>query len=58
MWDPPSQRVTPHLLQKGVKENFDFHVTLRHHQSYKLAAEYIFFNDNTLELLTKILQNI
>jgi hypothetical protein len=34
--------VMPHLLQKGVSENFDFHVTLRHHQSYKLAAEYIF----------------
>jgi hypothetical protein len=34
--------ITLHLLQKGVSENFDFHVTLRHHQSYKLAAEYIF----------------
>jgi hypothetical protein len=34
--------VTPLLLQKGVSENFDFHVTLRHHQSYKLAAEYTF----------------
>jgi hypothetical protein len=53
--------VTPCLLQKGVSENFNFHVTLRHHQSYKLAAEYIYiyiyFNDNTSELLTKILQN-
>jgi hypothetical protein len=38
--------VTPRLfilLQKGVSENFDFHVTLRHYQNYKLAAEYIFF---------------
>jgi len=35
--------VTPRLLQKGISENFDFHMTLRHHQSYKLAAEYIFF---------------
>jgi hypothetical protein len=23
--------VTPRLLQKGISENFDFHVTLRHH---------------------------
>jgi hypothetical protein len=50
--------VTPRLLQKGVSENFDFHMTLRHHQSYKLAVKYIFFNDNTSELLTKILQYI
>jgi hypothetical protein len=44
----------PRLLQKGVSGNFDFHVTLQHHQSYKLAVEYIyiFFNDNTSELLT------
>jgi hypothetical protein len=35
--------VTPRLLQKDVSENFDFHVTLRHHRSYKLAAEYFFF---------------
>jgi hypothetical protein len=34
--------VTPRLLQKGVSENFDFHVTLRHHQSYKLTTENIF----------------
>jgi len=34
--------VTPHLLQKGITENFDFHVILRHHQSYKIAAEYIY----------------
>jgi hypothetical protein len=34
--------VTPRLLQKGISENFDFHVTLRHRQSYKLTAEYIF----------------
>jgi uncharacterized protein YajQ (UPF0234 family) len=46
--------------KKNVSENFDFHVTLRHHQSYKLAEKYTFFssNDNTTELLTKILQNI
>jgi hypothetical protein len=25
--------VTPCFLQKSVSENFDFHVTLRHHQS-------------------------
>jgi hypothetical protein len=36
------QAVTLHLLQKDVSENFDFHVTLRHHQSYKLVAEYIY----------------
>jgi len=49
--------VTPRLLQKGVSKNFDFHVTLRHHQSYKLTAEYFFFlNINTSKLLTKILQ--
>jgi hypothetical protein len=35
--------VTPRLLQKDVSENFDFHVTLRYHQSYKLAGKYIFF---------------
>lgn len=34
--------VKPRLLQKGVSENFDLHVTLRYHQSYKLAAEYIY----------------
>jgi len=50
--------VTPRLLQKGESENFNFHVTLRHHRSYKLIAKYFFFNNNTSELLTKIHQNI
>jgi len=44
--------VTPRLLQKGVSENFDFHVTLRHHQSYKLAAEYFFFIQQTWKEIT------
>jgi len=35
--------LTPRLLQNDVSENFDFYMTLRHHQSYKLAAEYIYF---------------
>jgi hypothetical protein len=30
---PNKPVVTPRLLQKGVSENFDFHVTLLHHQS-------------------------
>jgi len=37
--------VTPRLLQKWneyVSENFDFYMTLRFHQSYKLATECIF----------------
>jgi hypothetical protein len=34
--------VTPRLLQKGISENFDFHVTLRPHQSYKLPSKCIF----------------
>jgi len=41
--------VTPRLLQKCV---------IRHHQSYKLTAKIYIFNDNTSDLLTKILQNI
>jgi len=35
--------VTPRLLQKDVSKNFDFYVILRHHQSYRLVAEYFFF---------------
>jgi len=31
------------FLQKSVSENFDFYMTLRHHQSYGLVEEYIFF---------------
>jgi len=34
--------VTSRLLQKDVSENFDFRVTLQHHQSYKLDGEHIF----------------
>jgi hypothetical protein len=56
LWHPAGRLlVTPRLLQKDVSENFDFHVTLRHHQSYKLAVEYIyifsfFLYNDTLEL--------
>jgi hypothetical protein len=35
------ETVTPRPLQKDVSENFNFHMTLRHHQNYKLAAECI-----------------